>query len=105
AASPQAVQRIALAVSRHPEPFLAVRGASGVASLRAQAGKSIAFNLAIPGLARWADANIARFVVRLPGGAMETVPFEGSVSRGLVSYTFATAGPAMLLFCAGPKVE
>jgi hypothetical protein len=105
ALGPQAAQKIALSISRHPEPFLAMRGASGIASLRAQAGKSVSFNLAVPGIARWADANVARFVVRLPDGAMETVPFDSAASRGLVTYTFAAAGPAMLMFCAGPKAE
>jgi len=104
-ASPQSVQKLALAITRHPEPFLAVRGATAVGSLRAQAGKSVSFSLAVPGLARWADANVARFVVRLPGGALETVPVDNAASRGLVTYTFANAGPAMLMFCAGPKVE
>jgi hypothetical protein len=60
----------------------------------------MSFDLAVPGLSRWAEATVARFVVRLPGGVQDTVPID---ARGLVTYTFPAAGPAMLMFCAGPK--
>ena len=103
AMTPEVARRIATALTRHPEPFLAVRAPNRAPSLRAQAGKPVSFDLAVPGVSRWADATVARFVVRLPGGVQDTVPVDLSSARTLVTYTFPSAGPAMLMLCAGPK--
>jgi len=98
-------ERLVTALTKHPEPYLNLR-ADGVAfALRPRTVKPVQFRLAIPGLERWSDANVGRFVVRLPNGTQETVPFDKVDANGLVSYVFPVGGPAMLLFCVGPKVE
>jgi hypothetical protein len=101
--TPAMAQRMLAAVTRHPEPFLAVRASNKAPSLRVPVGKSVSFDLAVPGLLRWADANVARFVVRLPGGVQDTVRIDPKAAQGLVTYTFPHAGPAMLMLCAGPR--
>src|SRR5262245_50213404 len=93
--TPEVAQRTASALTRHPEPFVSVRGPAGRApSLRVAAGKTVSLDVAMPGIARWADANIARFVVRLPGGVQDTIPVDATSAQGRASYTFAN-GPAM----------
>jgi hypothetical protein len=97
--TPEMAQRMVTALTRHPEPFVAVRSSTPTAkapSLRAPVGKPVSFGVGLPGIARWSDATVARFVVRLPGGIQDTVPIDAS-------YTFPSAGPAMLMLCAGPK--
>ncbi len=79
--TPEVAQRLMAAVTKHPEPFLAVRAPNQAPSLRAQVGKPISLELAIPGLLRWADATVASFVVRLPGGVQNAVPVDAA-SRG-----------------------
>jgi uncharacterized protein DUF4198 len=101
--TPEVAQRTALALTRHPEPFVAVRTPTRAPSLRATAGKPVSFDLAMPGIARWSEATIARFVVRLPGGVQDTVPVDSKSAQGLATYTFPSSGPAMLMLCAGPK--
>jgi hypothetical protein len=91
------------ALTKHPEPFLAAHTANKAPSLRAPVGKPVSFDVAMPGVARWADASVARFVVRLPGGVQDTVPIDAKSAQGAASYTFPSAGPAMLMFCGGPK--
>jgi hypothetical protein len=101
--TPELAQRTVSALTKHPEPFLGVRAPNRPPSLRATVGKTVSFDLALPGIQRWADATVARFVVRLPGGVQDTVAVDARSASGLASYTFPTAGPAMLMFCAGPK--
>jgi hypothetical protein len=62
----------------------------------------VSFQVALPGIARWSDATVARFVVRLPGGVQDTVAIDDKAA-GNATYTFSSAGPAMLLFCGGPR--
>jgi hypothetical protein len=101
--TPELAQRMVASVTKHPEPFLAVRAPNQAPSLRAPVGKPVSFDVGLPGVGRWADATVARFVVRLPGGVQDTVPVDGKTAQGSAAYTFPSAGPAMLMFCAGPK--
>src|SRR5262245_17210603 len=103
AATLEIAQRIAVALTRHPEPFLSVRAPNRAPSLRAQAGQPVSFDLDVPGLARWADATVARFVVRLPGGVQDTVTIDLSSGRPLVTYTFPSEGPDILIPFEGPQ--
>jgi Domain of unknown function (DUF4198) len=100
--TPVEAQRMFKTATSHPEPFLAVRAAAKALPLRAPVGKPVSFELAMPGLVRWADATVARFVVRLPGGVQDTVPIDVKAAQG-AAYTFPSAGPVMLMFCGGPK--
>jgi hypothetical protein len=105
-----ASERIASVMSRHPEPFLAFRPSGTIPpgtapSLRPQVGKSFSFQTSIPGIQRWSDAHVGRFAVRLPNGVQESIPLDGADANRPVTYTFPTSGPAMLMFCAGPKGE
>jgi hypothetical protein len=100
--TPEMAQKRAAALTKHPEPFLTVRTPNKAPSLRAQPGKPMSFELALPGLLRWVDASVARFVVRLPGGVQDTVPVDQKATQA-ITYTFPTPGPAMLMLCAGPK--
>jgi len=104
--TPELAQRMVATLSKHPEPFVAVRSASApnqAPSLRAPVGKPVSFSVAVPGIQRWSEATVARFVVRLPGGVQDTVPIDEKTAAGAATYTFPKAGPAMLMLCAGPK--
>jgi hypothetical protein len=106
--TPEVAARMVAALTRHPEPFVAVRApiapnAPVAPTLRAPVGKAVSFSVGLPNVARWSDATVARFVVRLPGGVQDTVPIDEKTAQGAASYTFPTAGPAMLMLCAGPK--
>jgi len=95
-------ERLTTTLTKHSQPFFAVRESAAVTSLRAQVGKPALLQLALPGITRWQDAHIGELVVRQPG-TVETLSVDKTTPGGLVTYTFPTAGPAMLLMCAGPK--
>jgi hypothetical protein len=95
-------QRLTATLTAHSQPFFAIRDSLAVTSLRAQVGKPVSLQLALPGVTRWQDAQIGELVVRRPG-TVETLTVDKTTAGGLVSYTFPTAGPAMMLMCAGPK--
>jgi hypothetical protein len=104
--TPELAQRMIATLTSHPEPFLTLRAPNApnkAPSLRAPVGKPVSFELAMPGLLRWADAEVAQFAVRLPGGVQDTVPVDQKTALGLATYTFPSAGPVMLMLCAGPK--
>jgi len=88
----------------HSEPFLAWQG-NGAPSLRAPVGKPLSFRMSIPGVASWAEANVGWFAVRLYGGTQESIPVDQADSRAFIGYQFPNAGPAVVMLCAGPKVE
>jgi hypothetical protein len=95
-------QRLTTTLTKYSQPFFAVRESGAATSLRAQAGRPISLQLALPGITRWQDAQIGELVVRRPG-TVETLTVDKTTAGGLVTYTFSTAGPAMMLMCAGPK--
>jgi hypothetical protein len=97
--TPELAQRLESAIRRHPAPFVTMRAANSAPSLRVPVGKPVTFELAIPGLSSWANATVASLVVRRAGGFQDAVP----VNAGNPAYTFPSAGPAMLMLCAGPK--
>jgi hypothetical protein len=95
-------QRLVAALTQHSQPFFAVREGGAAPSLRAQVGKPVSLQLALPGITRWQDAALGELVVRRPG-TVETLSVDKTTPGGLVTYTFPAAGPAMLMMCAGPK--
>src|SRR5687767_6652878 len=92
-------QRLVATLTRYAQPFFAVREGGAAPSLRAQVGKPVSLQLALPGITRWQDATLGELVVRRPG----TVDSLSVDKGGLVTYAFPMAGPAMLMMCAGPK--
>jgi Domain of unknown function (DUF4198) len=92
-------QRLVATLTRYSQPFFAVREGGAAPSLRAQVGKPVSLQLALPGITRWQDATLGELVARRPG----TVESLSVDKGGLVTYAFPTAGPAMLMMCAGPK--
>ncbi|SRR6266545_4418771 len=100
-----ASQRLVALLAQHPEPYLSMRLRDTASSLRLPLGKPVSFLPAVPGVQRWKDLNVGRFAVRYAGGRQETIPTDRPGPTGLVTYTFAAAGPAMLMFCAGSKDE
>jgi len=101
----KASQRLGALFAQHPDPYLAVRLRDATGSQRPAVGKPVSFQPAIPGAQRWADLNVGRFAVRLAGGTQESISLDHVPPTGPVTYTFTAAGPAMLMFCAGPKGE
>ena len=95
-------QRLTATLTQYSQPFFAVREGGASTSLRAQVGKSVSLQLALPGIARWQDAQIGELVVRRPG-TVDTLSVDKTTAGGLVTYTFPTAGPALMMMCAGPK--
>ena len=95
-------ERLRATLTKHVQPFFAIRESGAVTSLRAQVGKPVFLQLALPGITRWQDAQLGELAVRRPG-AVETLTVDKTTPGGLVTYTFPTAGPAMMLMCAGPK--
>ena len=97
-----AQQRLTATLTKHVQPFFAVREGGAAPSLRAQVGKPVTLQLALPGITRWQDAELGELVVRRPG-TVESLTVDKTAPGGLVTYTFPTAGPAMMMMCAGPK--
>ena len=95
-------ERLTATLTKYSQPFFAVRESATVTSLRAQVGRPASLQLALPGITRWHDAYIGELAVRQPG-TVETLSVDKTIPGGLVTYTFPTAGPALLLMCAGPK--
>jgi hypothetical protein len=63
----------------------------------------VSLELALPNLQSSADAEVARFVVRLPGGTQNAVPIDPRAPWGPIPFTFRTPGLAMFMVCAGPR--
>lgn len=96
-------QRLVSLLTKHPEGYLSLRGETPSLDMRPRVAKPVSFRLMLPGIDRWSDANVGRFDVRIDD-RQETIDPSKSDAKGGLSYTFTQAGPAMFLFCAGPKV-
>src|SRR6266849_5313557 len=68
--------RLAAVLVKQREPFLIVRGPNKAISMRARTGQLVSLDLMLPSLEKSADAEVARFVVRLPGGSQNAVPID-----------------------------
>jgi hypothetical protein len=97
-------QRLVSVLTKHPEAYLSLRGESPSLDMRPRVAKPIGLRLALPGIERWADANIGRFDVRVDD-RQESIDVRRADSKSGLAYTFSAPGPAMFLFCAGPKVD
>ena len=97
-------QQLVTTLTKHPEAYLTLRGETPSLDMHPRVSKPISFRLALPGIERWADANIGRFDVRIDDRQETLETSKIDPKRGL-SYTFSEVGPAMFLFCAGPKVD
>jgi hypothetical protein len=97
-------QQLVTTLTKHPEAYLTLRGETPSLDMRPRVSKPISFRLALPGIERWADANVGRFDVRIDDRQETLETSKIDAKRGL-SYTFSENGPAMFLFCAGPKVD
>src|SRR5687767_7498277 len=97
-------QRLVTTLTKHPEAYLTLRGETPSLDLRPRVGRPVSFRLALPGIERWSDANVGRFDVRIDD-RQETLDVSKVDPKRGFSYTFTQPGPAMFLFCAGPKVD
>src|SRR5258708_22875190 len=68
--TPEVAQRTVLALTRHPEPFLAVHAPSRAPSLRATARNPVSFHLALSGIAPPAYAHVTRLLLPPPPAAL-----------------------------------
>jgi hypothetical protein len=93
--------RLAEVIAERPNPFLGIRTTGG--SMHPQVGKAVSLQIAVPKIQRWADAHVGQLTARLSGGVQEKIPLDRIDANGLLTYRFPTTGPAMLMFCAGPK--
>jgi len=96
-------QRLITVLTKHPDAYLTLRGETPSLDMRPRVAKPVSFRLALPGIQRWADANIGRFDVRIDD-RQESIDVSKADAKGGLTYTFSEVGPAMFLFCAGPKV-
>jgi hypothetical protein len=96
-------QRLVSLLTKHPQGYLSLRGETPSLDMRPRVAKPVSFRLMLPGIERWNDANIGRFDVRIDD-RQETIDPSKSDAKGSLGYTFSQPGPAMFLFCAGPKV-
>ena len=97
-------QRLVTTLTKHPEAYLAVRGETPSLDLRPRVSRPVSFRLMLPGIERFADANVGRLDVRIDD-RQETIDVSRAHPKNGLSYTFNEIGPAMFLFCAGPKVD
>jgi hypothetical protein len=98
------IQRLVTTLTKHPEAYLTLRGETPSLDLRPRVARPVSFRLALPGIERWVDANIGRFDVRIDD-RQETIDVRRADAKAGLVYTFSETGPAMFLFCAGPKVD
>lgn len=96
-------QRLVTTLTKHPETYLTLRGETPSLDMRPRVSKAMSLRLAVPGLQRWGDANIGRLDLR-HGDVQESLDPKKIDAKGDLSYTFNQPGPAMVLFCGGPKV-
>ena len=96
-------QRLVSLLTKHPEGYLSLRGETPSLDMRPHVAKPVSFRMTLPGIERWSDANIGRFDVRIDD-RQESIDPSKADGKGILSYTFSQPGPAMFLFCAGPKV-
>jgi hypothetical protein len=96
-------QRLVSLLTKHPEGYLSLRGETPSLDMRPRVAKPVSFRLMLPGIDRWSDANVGRFDLRIDD-RQETIDPSKADAKGGLSYTFTQPGPAMFLFCAGPKV-
>ena len=97
-------QQLVTTLTKHPEAYLAVRGETPSLDLRPRVSRPVSFRLMLPGIERFADANVGRFDVRIDD-RQETLDVSRADPKKGLSYTFNEIGPAMFLMCAGPKVD
>lgn len=96
-------QRLVSVLTKHPEGYLSLRGETPSLDMRPRVSKPVSFRLMLPGIERWVDANVGRFDVRVDD-RQESIDPTKADAKGNLTYTFSQPGPAMFLFCAGPKV-
>jgi len=96
-------QRLVSVLTKHPESYLTLRGETPSLDMRPRVAKPVSLRLALPGIERWVDANVGRFDLRIDD-RQESIDSGKADAKGGLSYTFTQPGPAMFLFCAGPKV-
>jgi hypothetical protein len=97
-------ERLVSVLTKHPEAYLTLRGETPSLDMRPRVSRPVAFRLALPGIERWSDANVGRFDVRIDDRQESLDVSRVDPKRGF-TYTFSQPGPAMFLFCAGPKVD
>ena len=97
-------QQLVTTLTKHPQAYLALRGETPSLDMRPRVSKPVSFRLALPGIERFADANVGRFDVRIDD-RQETLDVSRVDPKRGFTYTFSQPGPAMFLFCAGPKVD
>ena len=97
-------QRLVTTLTKHPEAYLTLRGESPSLDMRPRVAKPVSFRLMLPGIERWTDANVGRFDLRIDDRQESLDVRRADPKKGLL-YTFSEPGPAMFLFCAGPKVD
>jgi hypothetical protein len=96
-------QRLVTTLTKHPETYFTLRGETPSLDMRPRVAKPMSLRLALPGIERWSDANVGRFDVRIDD-RQESIDVSKVDPKGGLAYTFSQPGPAMFLFCAGPKV-
>jgi hypothetical protein len=96
-------QRLVSLLTKHPEGYLSLRGETPSLDMRPRVARPVSFRLMLPGIERWSDANIGRFDVRIDD-RQESIDPSKADAKGNLTYAFSQPGPAMFLFCAGPKV-
>jgi hypothetical protein len=96
-------QRLVTTLTKHPDAYLTLRGETPSLDLRPRVAKPVSLRLALPGIEKWSDANVGRFDLRIDD-RQETIDTAKVDPKTGLTYTFTQTGPAMFLFCAGPKV-
>jgi hypothetical protein len=97
-------QQLVTTLTKHPQAYLALRGETPSLDMHPHVARPVSFRMTLPGIARWSDANVGRFDVRIDD-RQETLDVRGADAKKDLTYTFHENGPAMFLFCAGPKVD
>jgi hypothetical protein len=99
--TPEEAARLAAVLVKQREPFLIVRSPNKAISLRARTGQSVSLDLMLPNLQKSADVDVARFVVRLPGGTQNAVPVDAKAPWRPIPFKFTKPGVAMFMVCTG----
>jgi hypothetical protein len=97
-------QQLVTSLTKHPEAYLTLRGETPSVDMRPRVAKPVSFRLMLPGIERFSDANVGRFDLRIDD-RQETLDVRRADAKTGLTYTFQENGPAMFVFCAGPKVD